>query len=173
MFNQDKFKSRLKLLRSTNNISTRALGDAIGVSHTAILQFEKGITLPAVDTLVALADYFDVSVDYLLGISDEPKLVPRLEDGQEHIALDEISGDQKVTDAKTEYKAGTKRGQADKKPDQDEIDKLIEELDEESVVELRKYAEYLKVRQTLDSNKDEKSAGLDGEKTKKGKKYPN
>lgn len=163
MFTQDKFKSRLKLLRSNNNMSTRALGDAIGVSHTAILQFEKGITLPAVDTLVALANYFDVSVDYLLGVSDEPKPAPRPEEGIEYSIINKPG----ILKEETKWKY-EKRGQADKKPGQNEIDKLIEELDEESVTELRKYAEYLKVRQTLDSGKDERSAGLDGERTKKG-----
>lgn len=149
-------------------MSTRALGDSIGVSHTAILQFEKGITLPAVDTLVALADYFDVSVDYLLGVSDEPNPVYKPEHGIGNISLNEppVSF---LEETNTKYKHKTsiksvqaeQSDQANKKPGQSEIEELIEELDEEAITELRKYAEYLKVRQTLGSNKDESSAGLD------------
>lgn len=153
MFVKEKFIIRLKTLRKAKGVSTRKLGSAIGISSPAVSQFENGGALPALDTLVALADYFNVSVDYLLGISDEPNI----DVNKPWVLQETIVG----------YKKGRK-GQANKKPGRDEIDRLIEELNEESVTELRKYAEYLKVRQTLDSGKDERSAGLDGERTKKG-----
>lgn len=158
MFVKEKFIKRLKTLRKTKGVSTRKLGGAIGVSSPAISQFENGGALPALDTLVALADYFDVSVDYLLGVSDERKPASRPEERLEYTHINKPG----IVKEQTEGKYG-KRGQANKKPGQNEIDKLIEELDEESVTELKKYAEYLKVRQTLDSNKDERSAGLDGD----------
>ncbi len=72
MFAKEKFAQRLNLLLEQHNITKQALGDAIGVSRPAISQFANGANLPSIDKLVALAEYFKVSVDYLLGISDIP-----------------------------------------------------------------------------------------------------
>ena len=66
------FAIRLKTLRSNKNITTVVLAKEIGVSKQAISQFEKASTYPHCNTLVALADYFDVSLDYLCGRSDDP-----------------------------------------------------------------------------------------------------
>ncbi len=67
------FSTRLKLLRETKEISTQKLADALGLkSKGSITQFEKGMNLPSFSTLIALADYFDVSLDYLVGRSDNP-----------------------------------------------------------------------------------------------------
>lgn len=65
------FAERLKLLRDQQNISQDALGKQIGVSRYAVYTYEKGKAYPNVEGLMALADYFNVSVDYLLGRSDE------------------------------------------------------------------------------------------------------
>jgi transcriptional regulator with XRE-family HTH domain len=51
-----------------------ALAESIGIKYKGtISQFEKMITSPSVDTLIALADFFDVSLDYLVGRSDDPR----------------------------------------------------------------------------------------------------
>ena len=61
MLNKKKFAERLKELRRTKAVSTRSLANAVGLkSHGAITQFEKGSSLPALDTLVALAEFFGV-----------------------------------------------------------------------------------------------------------------
>ena len=73
MFDQKLFSDRLLLLRKTNKITTVDLAKAIGISKQAISQFEKCSSYPHCRTLVALADYFDVSLDYLVGRSDDPK----------------------------------------------------------------------------------------------------
>ena len=72
MFDQIFFSSRLKSLRATHNVSSQTLANAIGISRPAISQFENAANAPSIDTLIALADYFDVSLDYLVGRSDEP-----------------------------------------------------------------------------------------------------
>ena len=48
------------------------MGKIAGVSKQAISQFENATNYPHVNTLLALADYFDVSLDYLVGRSDNP-----------------------------------------------------------------------------------------------------
>lgn len=43
------------------------------VSRYTVYSYEKGKTDPTLDSLVILADYFDVTLDYLLGRTDEPR----------------------------------------------------------------------------------------------------
>jgi transcriptional regulator with XRE-family HTH domain len=51
----------------------QALAQAVGLKNKgSIGQFETSLNIPSADTLVALADYFDVSLDYLVGRSDNP-----------------------------------------------------------------------------------------------------
>jgi transcriptional regulator with XRE-family HTH domain len=73
MFKKDLFIERLNLLMKETQTSKQALGNAIGVSRPAISQFASGSNLPSIEKLVAIADHFDVSIDYLVGRSDDPK----------------------------------------------------------------------------------------------------
>ena len=74
MFSKEVFARRLSTLRSTRKISSQFLADAIGVSRPAISRFEHALDYPHVNTLLALADFFDVSLDYLVGRSDDPAM---------------------------------------------------------------------------------------------------
>jgi transcriptional regulator with XRE-family HTH domain len=77
MLNKKIFSERLRELRQSKGISTRQLAQALGLkSHGAITQFEKGTALPALDTLVSIADFFEVSIDYLVGVTDFPLIIP-------------------------------------------------------------------------------------------------
>ena len=62
---------RIKELRKDKNISQKALGQKIGVSQKAIDYWERGVNEPKASYIIALADYFGVSADYLLGIKEE------------------------------------------------------------------------------------------------------
>lgn len=57
----------IKDLRSEKNMSQAALAKAIGVSQKAIDFWERGINQPKANYIVQLADFFDVSCDFLLG----------------------------------------------------------------------------------------------------------
>ena len=57
-------------LRKANGLSQQKLGSEIGLARNTICQYESGNRVPDVDTLVKIAQYFNVSVDYLLGITD-------------------------------------------------------------------------------------------------------
>jgi transcriptional regulator with XRE-family HTH domain len=61
-------KTRLKELRKQRNITQEQLAEAIGVERSSIGKYEgkQGIT-PSVDVIKAIADYFNVTTDYLLG----------------------------------------------------------------------------------------------------------
>lgn len=71
MNDRENFSIRLKELRTHAGISQKALGCILDVSDAAVTMMEKGRRSPSFEVLCALADYFDVSIDYLVGRSDE------------------------------------------------------------------------------------------------------
>jgi repressor LexA len=62
----------VKLLQE-RNISSYKLTKDTGIDNGLISKWKNGINLPSVDMLIRLADYFDVSADYLLGRTDKPE----------------------------------------------------------------------------------------------------
>ena len=63
-----KFGEILVQLRQEKHLSQAELGHIIYVSGGTISNYEKGVHYPDVEKLVRLADYFNVSIDYLLGL---------------------------------------------------------------------------------------------------------
>lgn len=57
----------LKKLREEIGVSQRALADAVGVSQQSINKYENHKIEPDIETLVRIADFFDTSVDYVIG----------------------------------------------------------------------------------------------------------
>lgn len=74
MENKKFLSERLFLLRSKKKLSQKALGELLGVSDAAITMMEKGKRSPSFEILCALADYFEVSIDYLTGRTDKPEI---------------------------------------------------------------------------------------------------
>lgn len=67
------FSNRLKLLRKEHNLSQMELARQLGcVSKSSVNMYERGEREPSFETLEAIADYFNVDLDYLLGKSDVP-----------------------------------------------------------------------------------------------------
>lgn len=66
------FGSQLKELRKLHDITQKQLAAAIGASERGIQQYELSERKPTYDMLITLANYFDVSIDYLVGRSDDP-----------------------------------------------------------------------------------------------------
>ena len=64
------FKERLKELRIERNITQQELGKLVNTSKMAISHWEKGHSEPSIAQLIILSDYFEVSVDYLIGKTD-------------------------------------------------------------------------------------------------------
>lgn len=62
---------RIRELRKKCGITMKALGAAVGVSESAISQYETGKRQPDYETLLKIGEYFGVSTDYILG-SDYP-----------------------------------------------------------------------------------------------------
>ena len=68
------FSERIKALRSERGMTQEALGKIIGVKQDSIYTYEKGKNYPEVRNLIILADYFGVSIDYLVGRTDNPEI---------------------------------------------------------------------------------------------------
>lgn len=70
-----KFKYNLRKLREEHNYSQTELGKLLNISNVTISQYESGVRNPDMETLSRIADFFDVSADYLMGRNENPKLV--------------------------------------------------------------------------------------------------
>lgn len=64
------FHVRLKQLRQKHKLTQGELASILGLKPTAISNYESKRNEPSFDKLIALSKYFDVSCDYLLGITD-------------------------------------------------------------------------------------------------------
>lgn len=67
----EKLAIRLKELREERGLSQMAAGTALGVSRSTIAGYETKGRQPYIGMLINIADYFDVSFDYLVGRTDE------------------------------------------------------------------------------------------------------
>jgi len=61
---------RLMFERRKKNLTQTQLAEAIGVSRITINKWETGKSTPSVEMLLKLSEFFNVSVDYLLGIGE-------------------------------------------------------------------------------------------------------
>ncbi|MCD8295106.1 MAG: helix-turn-helix domain-containing protein [Clostridia bacterium] len=67
---------RLKGLREGTGLSQAKLAKEIGISQPLIARYERAVNAPSFAALVAYADYFGVSCDYIIGRCDDPKGMP-------------------------------------------------------------------------------------------------
>lgn len=65
------FNNRLKDLRLSKQLTQDKLANEISLTRSTIAAYEQGSISPSVDTLLILSSYFEVSIDYLLGLTDE------------------------------------------------------------------------------------------------------
>lgn len=61
---------RMKELRLAKQIKQSEVAKKLNVTHAAIGNYENGKREPKIDDLILLADFFDVSIDYLVGRGD-------------------------------------------------------------------------------------------------------
>ena len=65
---------RLKELRKKKGISQLRLATDLNTTQNTISRYETGEREPGIDELTKIADYFNVSVDYLIGRTENPKM---------------------------------------------------------------------------------------------------
>lgn len=62
--------SRIKELRRKNSLTQRDLAKAINTTATSISAYETGLKIPSISIVKKIAEYFNVSLDWLCGVSD-------------------------------------------------------------------------------------------------------
>lgn len=65
---------RLKLLRKQKHMSQLSLAMKLNTTQMSISRYETGKREPDLKTLILIPDFFDVSIDYLLERTDNPKM---------------------------------------------------------------------------------------------------
>ena len=72
MIDRNFFSNRLKTLKTDKNVTAVDIAKALSITKQSVHTWENMKTIPSSDKLLELADYFDVSLDYLVGRSDDP-----------------------------------------------------------------------------------------------------
>ncbi len=68
------FHVHLRSIRQQQGKTQSNVAQALGISERNYQSFEYGDVKPSFQNLIALANYFDVSIDYLVGRTDDPEI---------------------------------------------------------------------------------------------------
>lgn len=134
------FGERLKQLRTELNLRQEDISIIVKVHRATIGKYETNERFPDKDTLVTLSKFFNVSIDYLLGLTDIREPAEEL----------------------------VKKGEVSIKPPSD-IEKIYESLPAEEKKLFEDYAQYLETRAKLSGKDKENSATLEAIEEKKVK----
>lgn len=74
----EQFKNRLRELRHERDMGQREVEELLNLRPGAVTQYERGLREPGFAMLVKMADLFDASLDYLMGVPDAPRESPAL-----------------------------------------------------------------------------------------------
>lgn len=115
---------RLKKLREEKKVSQKKVANLLNITQSAYAMYERKNRNPGPESLIFLANYFNVSTDYLLGLTDERY---KVEDVKKQLVNSNINIDllNKLED----------------KRDLVEILNLIKDLEEEKIVNIKKIIE--------------------------------
>ena len=91
-------KDRLKELRMEKGKTQKEMAKDLGTTDVSIGRYEAGTREPKTDILNALADYFDVTTDYLLGRTDEKQIKKERFQGVNTIAAHRIGDIEQLPD---------------------------------------------------------------------------
>ena len=72
VFDRETFGLKLLILRRKRKLSQSEIAELLGVTATQISDMENGKSGTTLEKLVTLCEYYQVSADYLLGITDDP-----------------------------------------------------------------------------------------------------
>lgn len=69
-----KWNKRIRDLREDHDLTQDELAEQIGISKRTLLRYESGVSEPTLSVLIKLSLLFNVSVDYIIGIKDNPEI---------------------------------------------------------------------------------------------------
>ena len=71
------YQNRLRDLREDRDLKQKDLSDLLNIHQTTYSDYELGKTRIPVDSLIVLARYYNVDMNYICGISDKKKTFPK------------------------------------------------------------------------------------------------
>lgn len=86
--NKSIIKDRLRTLREMQSKSQQDIANLLSISRTSYNKYETGVHDPSIETLLLLSDYYNVSVDYLLGHDAELAVSDKFTDDEIRLVLD-------------------------------------------------------------------------------------
>lgn len=107
--------SNIKHLRESNNLNQKELASKLNIGISTLSQYENNVRVPSDDIKIKIADYFNVTVDYLLGRSSNPKLSRK----------NELDIQKSLQEMKENYSKGALQMQIDGEELDDEIIEYI------------------------------------------------
>ncbi|HAQ39855.1 MAG TPA: XRE family transcriptional regulator [Clostridiales bacterium] len=63
---------KIRYLRTKNNITSKELSKILDISESSISLYENGKRTPSIELIIKIANFFNVSTDFLLGVSNNP-----------------------------------------------------------------------------------------------------
>ena len=69
---------RLKDLREDSDVTQKMMADYLHIKQNTYSQYETGHRQMPIDALISVSRYFNTSVDYILGLTDEKTAYPRI-----------------------------------------------------------------------------------------------
>lgn len=68
---------RIRNLREDQDLSQSALAEKLGLTQRTYSRYENADSMMPLDVLIKIADFYNVSIDYLLERTDSPRRYPR------------------------------------------------------------------------------------------------
>ena len=81
------YGQRISYLRESHKLTQTELARRLGITRASLSHYETGRRVPDFDTLAKMADLFGVSVDYIIGRTEQPVASPEIREFDKHLEL--------------------------------------------------------------------------------------
>lgn len=97
------FHERLSILRSGRKLSQLEISKRLGIARTTYSGYENGTREPDIETMIKIADFFSVTLDYLIGRTDDPAMWFRDENEKTIYDVMSLNDDEKLSQISMTY----------------------------------------------------------------------
>ena len=92
------FSERIQKLRKEKRLTQEEISHKLGISRTTYSGYERGTSEPDFKTLISIADFFEVTLDYLIGRTDDPHMWFKNENEKTIYDIMDLSTDDEILD---------------------------------------------------------------------------
>lgn len=91
-------KEKLLNLRQAKKVTQQVVADYVGISRATYAQYEAGTRSPGRNVLQKLADYYDVTTDYILGRTDDSRRIDDLLVFESKTSSEDVDPEEKISE---------------------------------------------------------------------------